>query len=52
MKDFDPHPNGKANLKGIHDNIRTTSVMSELIDNLDYIPVEALEQFVNQYKQL
>lgn len=51
MENYDYHPNGKVKLKGHHDNIRMQAAMTELVDNLDNIPIEVLEQFINEHKK-
>ena len=38
-------------LELIHANVRTQSVIEELFDNLDYIPIAELEKFINNYKK-
>jgi predicted RNase H-like nuclease (RuvC/YqgF family) len=39
-------------LEGVHANNRTQMAMEELFDNLDYIPIAELENFINTHKQL
>lgn len=35
--------------EGIHNNIRTMSCIESLINNLDYVPINELEQLVSKY---
>jgi predicted RNase H-like nuclease (RuvC/YqgF family) len=43
---------GGFHLEGLHTNIRTQSAIEELFDNLDYIPIDEIENFVNTHKKL
>jgi len=36
----------------IHNNLRTQSALEDLFKNIDYIPIDKLEKFINQHKQL
>lgn len=38
-------------LTGIYANVRTEMAIRDLFNNLDNIPVEHLEKFINQYKK-
>jgi len=35
-----------------HNNLRTQSALEDLFKNIDYIPIDKLEEFINQHKQL
>ncbi len=37
-------------VSGIHDNIVTVGVLESLFRNIEYIPIQKLEEFINQYK--
>jgi len=50
--DIDLTPNGRVNLKGSHDNIRTKDALQSIVDNLDYIPIDEIENFVNTHKKI
>ena len=39
-------------LEGIHANARMQSVIEEFFDNLNYIPVTEIENFVNTHKKI
>jgi len=36
----------------IHNNLRTQSALEDLFKNIDYIPIDKLEAFINRYKKL
>lgn len=38
-------------LKAYQDNLRTSMVVESLFDNLDYIPLNELEELIDKYKK-
>lgn len=39
-------------LEGVNANNRTQMAMEELFDNLDYIPIAEIENFINTHKKI
>lgn len=38
--------------KQMHNNLRTQSVLEDLLANIDYIPIDQLEEFVAKHRKL
>lgn len=38
--------------KQMHNNLRTQSVLEDLLNNIDYIPIAELEEFVTKHRKL
>jgi len=36
----------------VHNNLRTQSALEDLFKNMDYIPIDKLEAFINRHKKL
>jgi len=52
LRDELDNPEPDFILEGVHANNRTQTAIEELFDNLDYIPIAEIENFINTHKKI